>query len=147
MFMRHAHSTHTSASNPPLKSTTCGSSHKREKSKEEADIQRKRPSTISQPQSVDRFIEQSREAGDEGDPRISINMPLPSQVPPFMNPGNGDAHSEARGGVDPDPEPNRGLNCRNRNSFHNIISRVVEPPNQQYVIYHNWWRRTRRALS
>ncbi|KAM6490267.1 hypothetical protein JOM56_014244 [Amanita muscaria] len=111
------------------------------KSKEEADtIQRKRPSTVSQPQSVDRFIEQSREAGDEGDPRISIDLPLPSQVPPFMNLGNRDAHSEAGGRVNPDPEPNRGLNCRNRNLFHNIISRVVEPPNQQYEIYHNWWQ-------
>ncbi|KIL56615.1 hypothetical protein M378DRAFT_464920 [Amanita muscaria Koide BX008] len=84
-----------SGSKSPSKSATRGSSHKRKKSEEEADIQRKRPSTASQLQSVDRFTEeirdaQSREAGD--------------REPPFMNSGNGDAQTrEARGGVDPDP--------------------------------------------
>ncbi|KIL55954.1 hypothetical protein M378DRAFT_550512 [Amanita muscaria Koide BX008] len=68
----------------PSKSTTRGSSHKRKKSKEEVDNQRKRPSTISRPQSVDRFIEESRKAGDE--------------EPPVMNSGNRDM-------FDPEREP------------------------------------------
>ncbi|KAM6491774.1 hypothetical protein JOM56_012814 [Amanita muscaria] len=80
-----------SASKSPSKS---GSSHKRKKS-EEGHIQRKRPSTASRLQSVDRFTEevrgaQSREAGDGGDPVISIASPLPSQS------------REAGAGVDPD---------------------------------------------
>ncbi|KIL59903.1 hypothetical protein M378DRAFT_168659, partial [Amanita muscaria Koide BX008] len=99
-----------SASNPPSKSTTRGSSHKRKKS-EEVDNQRKRPSTVSRPQSVDRFTHeirdvQSREAGDGGDPGISIDSPLPSHwvslitsEPPLMNSGNGDTVDRL------DPEP------------------------------------------
>ncbi|KIL62935.1 hypothetical protein M378DRAFT_12561 [Amanita muscaria Koide BX008] len=80
-----------SASKSPSRS---GSSHKRKKS-EEGDIQRKRPSTPSRLPSVDRFTEevrgaQSREAGDGGDPVISIASPLPSQS------------REAGAGVDPD---------------------------------------------
>ncbi|KAM6489294.1 hypothetical protein JOM56_015195 [Amanita muscaria] len=67
-----------SGSKSPSKSTTRGSSHKRKKSKEEADIQRKRPYTISRSQSVDRFTGDA-EAGDE--------------EAPSMNRGNGDAQS------------------------------------------------------
>ncbi|KIL55575.1 hypothetical protein M378DRAFT_584572 [Amanita muscaria Koide BX008] len=78
-----------STSNPPSKSTTRGSSHKRKKS-EEMDNQRKRPSTVSRPQSVDRFTHeirdvQSREAGDGESP--------------FMNSGHGDTVDRL------DPEP------------------------------------------
>ncbi|KIL56624.1 hypothetical protein M378DRAFT_16943 [Amanita muscaria Koide BX008] len=98
-----------SASKSPSESTTRGFSHKG-KNSEEMDIQRKEPSTASRPQSVDRFIEevrapQSREAGDGGDPGISIDSPLPSQVPPTISGprGDGDAQSrEAGRGVDPD---------------------------------------------
>ncbi|KIL60879.1 hypothetical protein M378DRAFT_902713 [Amanita muscaria Koide BX008] len=99
----------SSASKSPSKS---GSSHKRKKS-EEVDIQRKRPSTPSRLQSVHRFTTeeprdaQSKEAGDGDDPGISIDSPLPSQVPPiiseqsFMNRGNAQSR-EAGAGVDPD---------------------------------------------
>ncbi|KIL55439.1 hypothetical protein M378DRAFT_17934 [Amanita muscaria Koide BX008] len=101
-----------SASKSPSKSTTRGFSHKRKKSEDEADIQRKRPSTASQ-LSVDQFTKevrdaQSKKAGDGGDPGISIDLFLPSQVPPIipeqpiMNRGNGDAQSREAGGVDPD---------------------------------------------
>ncbi|KIL66507.1 hypothetical protein M378DRAFT_160981 [Amanita muscaria Koide BX008] len=48
------------SSNSPSKSITLGSSHKRKLSKEEVDIQRKRPSTVSRPQPVDHFT--SRQA-------------------------------------------------------------------------------------
>ncbi|KIL55303.1 hypothetical protein M378DRAFT_173720 [Amanita muscaria Koide BX008] len=69
---------------------------------------RKKPSTASRPQSVDRFTEdvrdpQSREAGDGGDLGISIDSPLPSPIiseQSFMNPGNAQSR-DARGGVDP----------------------------------------------
>ncbi|KIL56070.1 hypothetical protein M378DRAFT_541441 [Amanita muscaria Koide BX008] len=100
-----------SASKSPSKSTTRGFSHKRKKSEDEADVQRKRPSTASQLQSVDQEVRDapSKEAGDGGDPGISIDLSLPAQVPPIipeqpiMNRGNRDAQSrEAGGGVDPD---------------------------------------------
>ena len=104
-----------SSSKSHSKFTTCESSHKRKKS-EDVDFQRKRPSTASRLQSVDRFTEevqdvQSREAGNGGDPGISIDSSLPSQVPPIIleppfmsNIGNGEAQSrEAGGGVDPEP--------------------------------------------
>ncbi|KIL61130.1 hypothetical protein M378DRAFT_13692 [Amanita muscaria Koide BX008] len=63
------------SSNYPSKSTTLRSSHKRKLSKEEVDIQRKRPFSASRPQPVDRFT--SREAGDGIDPGISIISALP----------------------------------------------------------------------
>ncbi|KIL63369.1 hypothetical protein M378DRAFT_677182 [Amanita muscaria Koide BX008] len=97
-----------STSESPSKSTTRTSSHKQKKS-EEVDPQRKRPSTASRPQSVDRFTEevrdaQSREARDGGDPGIKMDSPLPPQVLPIIskshlvNRGNGDAQSREAGG-------------------------------------------------
>ena len=66
---------------------------------------RKRPSTASRLQSVDRFTEegrdvQSREAGYGGNPRIRVDLPLPSQSSPFFGRGNGDPHSTEAGGGD-----------------------------------------------